>query len=268
MAKNRDFRVIKLAQKLCTDIVEMQGKADKSYRFTICQDIRKKSEDVIHMVRKANGQPAGCEKRIEMQEQADDFLEDIKDLLPVVGKLLNIGINREAQIELSIESLQQPLHNWMERDEKTALSMCEKRLNAQAWKLYQAKKTYELVNDYYKSVKTEKIAIALEQSKSRYRIEHDGYRALVHEYDRLMKRLLSIQEKFHKDDSVLGEVLKEIGQKTGKAVPVLNGKSPVPDAVVAEKKKVQKEVKRKVAESDKEFFSQAMISYLCGTTKQ
>lgn len=230
MAKNRDFRVIKLAQKLCTDIVEMQGKADKSYRFTICQDIRKKSEDVIHMVRKANDQPAGCEKRIEMQEQADDFLEDIKDLLPVVGKLLNIGINREAQIELSIESLQQPLHNWMERDEKTA--------------------------------------IALEQSKSRYRIEHDGYRALVHEYDRLMKRLLSIQEKFHKDDSVLGEVLKEIGQKTGKAVPVLNGKSPVPDAVVAEKKKVQKEVNRKVVESDKEFFSQAMISYLCGTTKQ
>jgi len=83
-----------------------------------------------------------------------------------------------------------------------------------------------------------------------------------------MKRLLSIQEKFHKDDSVLGEVLKEIGQKTGKAVPVLNGKSPVPDAVVAEKKKVQKEVNRKVVESDKEFFSQAMISYLCGTTKQ
>ena len=51
-------------------------------------------------------------------------------------------------------------------------------------------------------------------------------------------------------------------------MPVLNGKSPVPDAVVAEKKKVQKEVNRKVVESDKEFFSQAMISYLCGTTKQ
>lgn len=30
MAKNRDFRVIKLAQKLCTDIVEMQGKQIKA----------------------------------------------------------------------------------------------------------------------------------------------------------------------------------------------------------------------------------------------
>ena len=69
-----------------------------------------------------------------------------------------------------------------------------------------------------------------------------------------MKRLLSIQEKFHKDDSVLGEVLKEIGQKTGKAVPVLNGKSPVPDAVVAEKKKVQKEVTVRLRNLIKNFF--------------
>lgn len=263
MAKNRDFRVIKLAQKLCTDIVEMQGKADKSYRFTICQDIRKKSEDVIHMVRKANDQPAGCEKRIEMQEQADDFLEDIKDLLPVVGKLLNIGLNREAQIELSIESLQQPLHNWMERDEKIALSMCEKRLNAQAWKLYQAKKTFELVNEYHKSVKTEKTAIALEQSKSRYRIAYSDYKKLVHEYDHLMKRLLVTQEKFHKDDSVLGEVLKEIKQKTGKEILVLNGQNALPDKVVAEKKKIQKDANHKIVKSDKEILSQAAISYLC-----
>ena len=111
-SSKREFRVIKLCQKLCKDIVEVQGVADKSYRFTICQDVRKKSEDVIHLVRKANDLPAGSEKRIELQFRADELLEEIKDLIWVVGKLLNTGAKKEAQIELSIENLQIPLHNW------------------------------------------------------------------------------------------------------------------------------------------------------------
>ena len=87
MSAKREFRLIKLCQKLCLDITEMQGTADRKYRFTICQDIRKMSEDVIHLVRRANDLPAGNEERMKIQKRADELLEDIKDLLWVAGKL-------------------------------------------------------------------------------------------------------------------------------------------------------------------------------------
>lgn len=257
MAKNREFRIIKLSQKLCTDIVKMQGTADKKYRFTICQDIRKKSEDVIHLVRKANGLPAGCEERIRMQKKSDDLLEDIKDLLCVVGNALNTGAAKEAQIELSIESLQQPLRNWMEKDEKIALSMCEKRLKMQSWKLYQAKAAYDLVEEYHKTVGNERTATALEQSKSRYRIAYNDYKSLINEYDQCMKRVMITQERFHKDETVLGEILKEIEKKTGKKLLKLN--EPVSNETIKKKKEIVNQVNNQIAETEKDTLSEAMI---------
>ena len=113
----KDFRLIKQCQKLCSDITEMQGTADKKYRYTICQDVRKKSEDVIHYIRKANSFPAGNDKRMELQIKADELLEEIKDLLWIVGKLLNTGARKEAKIELSLEDVQNVLHRWMEYDQ-------------------------------------------------------------------------------------------------------------------------------------------------------
>lgn len=257
MAKNREFRVIKLCQKLCADIVNMQGTADKRYRFTICQDIRKKSEDVIHLVRRANDLPAGCKDRIEMQKKADDLLEDIKDLLWVVGYVLHTGTAKEAQIELSIESLQQPLRNWIEKDEKIALSMCEKRLKVQSWKLYQAKVTYELVVEYHKKVGNGKTSTALEQSKSRYRIEYNAYKSLIHEYDYYMESIMVTQERFHKDETVLGEVLKDIEKKTGKKLPKLN--EPVSNEIIKEKKEAVNLINKQIAEIEKDTLSETMV---------
>lgn len=67
MSSRRKFRVIKLCQKLYLDIVEMQGTADKRYRYTICSDLRHKSEKVIHLVRKSNKLTVENEMKIQMQ---------------------------------------------------------------------------------------------------------------------------------------------------------------------------------------------------------
>lgn len=259
----REFRLIKLCQKLCLDITEMQGTADKKYRFTICQDIRKKSEDVIHLVRTANDLPSGNAERMRIQEKADRLLEEIKDLLWIAGKLLNTGAKREAQIELSIENLQIPLHNWMERDQKIALSAAEKALNQQGWALYRAKRTYELVKEWQAGHQDKKTASALEQSKSRYRIAHKDYRAAVDAYDLAMKKLLHTQERYHKDDSVLHEVLTEM-KKSGIDVPETPAKEniPVSDAVVKEKKKTVATANEKIIEDGKEYLAKSTIEKL------
>lgn len=252
MAKNREFRVIKLAQKLCMDIVEMQGTADRKYRFTVCQDMRKKSEDVIHLIRDANEQDQGCEDRIKLQQKANKNLEDIKDLLPVVGKLLNTGVKREAQIELSIENLQLKLHNWMEADEKVAVSVREKAVRSHAWALYQAKRTYEIVNDYHRAANTERTAIALDESKSRYRLAKQKYDELIVEYDLAVKRLRTTQERFHKDDSVLSEVLKEIEKEKGIKVPDPKDAG-LSEKIISEKKQFIGEVNRRIASNNNDF---------------
>ena len=240
----------------------MQGTADMKYRHTICDDLRKMSEKALHLVRRANDMPAGCLERIELQEDAAELLERIKDLLPVAGKAINSGVRREAQVELSIENVQKPLRNWIESELKTALSMCENRMKKAAWDLYYAKKTYALVEEYYKGHADEKTATALEESKSRYRIAHNDYKALILEYDELMKRLLDVQERFRKDDSVLGEVLKEIKKKTGKEVIRYNNKSSPDSNVVAEKKQIVINANRKIAESEKDNLSNVMIERL------
>lgn len=250
--KKKEFRVIKLAQKLCSDIVEMQGTADRRYRYTICQDVRKKSEDIIHLTRKANSLPPGMEARIELQEEADDKLEDIKDLIGVVGKLLNSGVKKEAQIELSLENFQKKLHNWMESDQKISVSIREKAVRSQAWTLYQAKRAYEIVNDYHHTSGTERTAIALDESKSRYRLARKRYEELIEEYDMAVKRLRQTQERFHKDDSVLCEVLKQIEKETGVTVPDPKDAG-LSEKDISEKQKLIREVNGKVASENPDF---------------
>ena len=265
-SSKREFRVIKLCQKLCKGIVEMQATADKGYRFTICQDIRKKSEDVIHIVRRANDLPAGTDERINLQYRADELLEEIKDLIWVVGKLLNTGEKKEAQIELSIENLQLPLHNWMERDQKISVSVREKNVRKLSWVLYQAKKIYETVNEYYKKNRSERIVIALDESKSRFRLAHENYENAIKSYDEAVRRLRTTQEKYHKDDSVLSEVLNEIAKKDGIKIPDFSDEQqPKPsDATVKEKWQTVEEVNRKLIEKEGESFCEGTVTMLKG----
>lgn len=251
MSKNT-FRLIRYAQKLALDITEMQGVADRKYRYGICQDIRKYSEEVIHLIRDANKLDAGSESRIKLQKKADKRLEDIQDIIGIVGKLLNTGEKKEAQIELSLENLQIKLRNWMESDEKISVSIREKAVRNQAWILYQAKKTYEIVNEYNKSSPTERTAIALDESKSRYRLAKQRYDELIIEYDLAVKRLRGTQERFHKDDSVLSEVLKEIKEKKGIQVP--NPKDAgLSEKVVSEKKEFIEKINQRVASQNSDL---------------
>lgn len=273
MSAKRDFRVIKLCQKLCLDIVEMQGTADRKYKFSICQDVRKKSEQVIHLVRRANELPAGNEERIGLQAEADKLLEDIKDLIWVVGKCLNTGVKKEAQIELSIENLQIPLHNWMERDQKISASMYESTVRKQSWVLFQAKKICEAVQNYYNSNPTERNLIALEESKSRYRIAAADYKAAIDSYDMAIKRLRTTQEKYHKDDSILSEVIKEIKDKTdfvipdipesiyGKSEPEKKGSAISSDTISAKKEFIAN-ANRAIIEEKRDVYSESTIRKL------
>lgn len=238
MASNqkKTFRLIKYSQKLCRDITEMQGTADKSYRYTICQDIRKKSEDVIHLIRRANKIAAGSEKRMELQQDADEKLEEVKDLLPIVGKVLSCGVRKEAQIELSIENLQIGLHNWIESDQKIAVSSLQKYVRRTSWKLYQAKKSYDIMKDYYVDHYDERTTIAFDESMARFRNAFADYASAIQLYDRAIKRLRNTQERFHKDDSILCEVIKEI-QPDSIVLKDLSDDKYSPDNVTVKEKK-------------------------------
>lgn len=260
-SSKREFRLIKLCQKLCQDIVELQGTADKKYRFTICQDIRKKSEKVIHLVRQANSFSAGSESRINLQIQTDEILEEIKDLIGIVCKLLNSGTNKEAQIELSIENLQVPLHNWMERDQKISVSVREKAVRKQSWVLYQTQKTYDIVREYHSKNQNERTTIALNESKSRYRIAYKDYKAAIDTYDEAVKRLRDTQEHYHKDDSILSEVLKEIEIVTGVKVSEIS-ENYATEATVKEKKQVISKANQKILETGRDYLTESTIEKL------
>lgn len=261
MSSKREFRVIKLCQKLCQDIVELQGTADKKYRYTICQDIRKKSERVVHIVRRANEIDAGREERIKLQKEADNLLEEIKDLIGIVCKLLNAGTKKEAQIELSIENLQIPLRNWCEKDQKIAVSALEKEMRRRGWLLYQAKKTYEIVKNYHEEIQNERTAIAYDESLARYRIAYSNYQSSIKEYDRTVKRLRETQERFHKDDSVLSEVLAEIKSRTGTEVPQIPVGNTQNQNVTEMKKEISK-ANNRILENNKDNFSKSTIERL------
>ena len=254
----KTFRLIKYSQKLCADIVEMQGTADKNYRYTICQDVRKMSEDVIHLIRRANRMAAGNEKRMEIQGIVDEKLEDIKDLLPIVGKLLNCGVKKEAQIELSIENLQVGLHNWMEHDQKIAVSSLQQYVRKTGWKLYESKHIYDIVKDYYSNNNDERIGIAYDESKARFRNAYRDYEKAVNLYDKAIKRLRDTQERFHKDDSVLYEVIKEI--EADRNISILHNfydKSFKPDHItVKEKKAVLSKADSKILEDYGDILSE------------
>ena len=221
MASSRnDFRLIKLAQNLFSDICEIQSVADKGYRYTVCQDIRKKSEDVVHYIRRANRLDSGSEDRIQLQFKADELLEDIKDLLPPVGKLLKIGVKYEAQIELSIEKLQNPLHNWMERDQKISVSNRVKIVRRKNYGVFYAMKVFSIMRDHVAGDQSERSLIAYEESKARYRIAAEDYKKAILSYDEALRRYRATQDRFHKDDSVLAELLAQIAAKKKLDVPV------------------------------------------------
>ena len=209
----KEFRLIKSCQKFCVDIVEMEGNADKRYKFTICQDIRKMAENVVHLVRRANNLPVGTPKRMEMQEAACELLEDIKDLLWVVGKLLAIGVKREGQIELSIEELQKNIKNWIESDDKQVLPRLDKALRKIAYEYEQSKETCRVVKDYYEKNISDRTLAAYNESMARCRNAQKRFREAQAAYDQTVERLRKRQELFHKDDSILADILDEIEQK-------------------------------------------------------
>ena len=217
MATPKEFRLIKQSQTLLRDIVEMEGNADKRYRFSICQDIRKRAEEVVHLIRRANRLLPGDEERMKMQLEADELLEQIKDLLWVVGRVLAIGVNREAQIELSIENVQKTLKNWIEFDRKKSVSVNEELYRKAQRSLQQAKEVFEIIKPYYDMNKTERTEQAYNESMARYRIAHENLKQAQQRYDDSVKKLRRIQEQYHKDDSVLNEVLQEIKEKSSKS---------------------------------------------------
>jgi tetratricopeptide (TPR) repeat protein len=236
----------------------MQGTADKSHRFTICQDIRIKSENVIHLIRKANSFRAGSKKRIEMQREADELLSEIQDLIWVVGKLLNTGKRKEAQVELSIENLQISLHNWMETDLKISVSERQKFIHKKGWEVYKARKFYEVIKEHFD--KSERMSIALDESKARLRIAAKEYNEAIKEYDLAIRQLREFQG--NKDDSVLSEVLKEIA-KSSKEVSELLGEQPS-DKMVKEKKELMKKANKKAIEDFGDELSNSTKQSLCG----
>ena len=62
----------------------------------------------------------------------------------------------------------------------------------------------------YSNNNDERIGIAYDESKARFRNAYRDYEKAVNLYDKAIKRLRDTQERFHKDDSVLYEVIKEI----------------------------------------------------------
>lgn len=210
MSYAKDFRLIKQCQIFCADIIDIEGNADKRYKFSICQDMRHMAENVVHLVRRANDLPAGTGKRIEMQDEIIGILEDIKDLIWVSGKLLAIGVKREAYIESSLEKLQGMIRNWSEVDQKKHVEFCLKQYKNKAWEYQNSKDVYKTVSEYNKLHPTEKNQTALEESMARCRNAQAAYKEAKAEYDASVAKLRETQSKFNKDDSVLAEVLKEI----------------------------------------------------------
>ncbi len=190
----------------------MQATADKNYRYTICKDLSGLAKELVHTVRKANEIRAGHEERIKMQKQALEYVEKIKDILPAAGDLLKTGIKHEAQIELSVDNLRLPLQNWIASDEKVRTENCHREMRKAGWALFEAKKDLEMVKEYLNNHKDERTATAFDEAKAKVRILAEEYREAVLAYDKALKQLSDTRSEIHKDDSILAQVLKEIGK--------------------------------------------------------
>lgn len=209
----REFTLIKKCRAVYKDICEMQATADKNYRYTVCKDLTELAKELTHTVRKANDIRAGNEERIKMQKRALGLIDEIKDLLPAAGDLLKTGVKHEAQIELSIDNLRLPLQNWIASDEKVLVTNQHYRMRKIGWDLYGAKKDLEMVKGYLSHHRDERTAVAFDEAKAAVRILTEEYKEAVMAYDRAMKQLRDTREAIHKDDSILTEVLREIGKK-------------------------------------------------------
>lgn len=208
MSSKNEFRTIDRCQKLYASINELQSTADKSYRYTICQDLRKKSEDLIHLIRKANSIRPGYDSRIKMQLESLELLEQIQDIIGVACKLLKTGAKREAQIEKDIEDVKKLVKNWIESDNKIRVSAHTNRMHSLSWELFRYKEIKDFLSDYIKDTSDERLIIAYEEVNSRYRVTLNDYYKSIVSYDRAMKALREIQS--YKDDSVLAQVMNEL----------------------------------------------------------
>jgi hypothetical protein len=227
--KKEDFRLLKQARKLCRDLTEIQGYADRNYRGNICEELRQYGQTVMYSIWKANTLPAGSGERLDLQIQASEYLEKIPVLMGVVGGLVNAGLNREAQLQLSVENLQKPLINWIKSDLKVAEAYYEKEIKNQYYVTVKAKDTVTKMQKFAKlfdpisreftglrnddavqagcSVTYEKVQTAYNEALSTYRIEMDRYKKLIAEYDRIRLRYLHIKDKNEILNPTLGEVL-------------------------------------------------------------
>lgn len=206
-----EFVLVKKCRKLYQDICETQARADKNYRYTVCADLRGKCADLTHLVRKANAIEAGDPERIKLQEEAIELLERIKDLVPVVGALVKMGVNYEAQIELSVDNIRIPLQNWMNSDAKALVKHRLIRMRKSGWDVYYADEDLKLIEKYKKDhPNDEKAGIALDEAKALKRNRLKEYQKRVLEFDEAVSTLSSTTHDNTKKETIMESMLKQL----------------------------------------------------------
>ena len=206
----KEFRLFKDCQRICAEIIDIEGNADKRYRYTLCKDLRERAEQIVFLIRRANKLPPGHEKRFEYQSQCRELLEQLKDLIWISGKTLMLGPKREASIEASIENAENKLQNWIESDEKRVVAYYRQLYDSRLSQFNEAIENYKLIVEYCKTHDDERSREALDDATSRGRIAQDRYVEARDKYNKSNEKLRIHQNKYHKDDSVLAQVLKEI----------------------------------------------------------
>ena len=204
------LKVIVGAQKLLADIIEAFKGADKLHRYTIAKEMREDAKELLHMIRRANRLTAGTEDRIELEEDAIELLERIRDKLPVYCRACMTGVKREAQITLSIDNLAGLLKNWHRFDVRTQNTGLEKRYRQAASEYGNAYRTTQKVKQWYLMNKTEKNAIALDMAMSRERVAKGRYLKTKQAFDASSEKVMENDRLHMNNRDILNEVLKDI----------------------------------------------------------
>ena len=229
MTKRSEFKLIRDCQKLYKEICATQATSDKNYRYTICADLRRLSSNLIHVVRKANDLRAGTKERIELQENALEILERIKDIAPVVGELIKMGVAREAQIELSVDNIRLPLRRWMEYDQRLQVKTMASFLQEKEAALSLAKQDLQLLEEFSRDHNEQRINDALTEARARVRILESEHRVAIEGYDRALSRHQETRRRIGVQGNLLDEVLRDIKRKitdpAGEITYILNGSS-------------------------------------------
>ena len=208
----QQFRIITDAGKLLYDIIEALRDTDKLHRYTIAAEIRNDAEELLHLIRRANDMKAGDDKRIKLQEDAMELLERIRDKIPIYCKACMTGHNKEAQIELSIDNLCLPLHNWYGSDLRAQNLRYEKDYRNAASQYGNAYKTKEIVRKWYLNNRTEKNAIALDIAMSKERIAKQKLIQYRKRFDASTEKEKEFKEQFGDKKDIRDEVLEDIKQ--------------------------------------------------------